>query len=189
MLLGLWLARWLTGGHLAARRAALRRLALVALPVGLAGSAVFAGLVEPPAGPVWRTLFAETDVLAFTLGYLALVLLAAGTPAGARLLAPLAAVGRMSFTSYLLQTAFGLWLFYGFLPGPGLIGEVGMAALVPLWAAVFAAQVAFSGVWLRHFAFGPAEWLWRSLTYRRRQPWRAPAAGTAAPAPAVARPT
>jgi uncharacterized protein len=27
-------------------------------------------------------------------------------------------------------------------------------------------------VWLRYFRFGPAEWLWRSLTYWRLQPIR-----------------
>lgn len=26
---------------------------------------------------------------------------------------------------------------------------------------------------LNRFQFGPIEWLWRSLTYGKRQPWRA----------------
>jgi uncharacterized protein len=29
-----------------------------------------------------------------------------------------------------------------------------------------------SRIWLSHFRFGPAEWLWRSLTYWKRQPMR-----------------
>jgi uncharacterized protein len=26
--------------------------------------------------------------------------------------------------------------------------------------------------WLKHYQFGPAEWLWRSLTYGKMQPMR-----------------
>ena len=40
------------------------------------------------------------------------------------------------------------------------------------WAGIFAAQVAFSHWWLARFEFGPAEWLWRSMTYLQVQPMR-----------------
>ena len=37
-----------------------------------------------------------------------------------------------------------------------------------------------SPIWLKYFRFGPAEWLWRSLTYWRIQPMRlSPAEGVA----------
>ena len=39
--------------------------------------------------------------------------------------------------------------------------------------AIWVFQLLASPVWLRYFRFGPAEWLWRSLTYFRRQPMRA----------------
>jgi uncharacterized protein len=29
-----------------------------------------------------------------------------------------------------------------------------------------------SPIWLQSFRFGPAEWLWRTLTYGRAQPMR-----------------
>jgi len=29
-----------------------------------------------------------------------------------------------------------------------------------------------SPIWLRHFRFGPLEWMWRSLTYWKKQPFR-----------------
>jgi uncharacterized protein len=38
--------------------------------------------------------------------------------------------------------------------------------------ALFTAQAAFSTGWLKYYRFGPAEWLWRSLTYGRSQPMR-----------------
>jgi uncharacterized protein len=39
-------------------------------------------------------------------------------------------------------------------------------------AAIWALELAWSSIWLKHFRFGPLEWLWRSLTYWQRQPMR-----------------
>ena len=61
-------------------------------------------------------------------------------------------------------------VFYGW--GLALVGRFGLAFVFPFTAAIFAAQVAFSGWWLARFRFGPLEWLWRSLTYGRAQPMR-----------------
>ena len=36
--------------------------------------------------------------------------------------------------------------------------------------AIWVAMPIWSRAWLARFRFGPAEWLWRSLSYRRRQP-------------------
>jgi len=36
--------------------------------------------------------------------------------------------------------------------------------------AIYAAEVLFSGWWLARFRFGPVKWLWRTLTYGKRQP-------------------
>jgi uncharacterized protein len=172
ILIGLWLARRLLAAGVP-RPAGLARAALWLLPIGLAGSAVHAGLLEVSRETPWRPLVVEAGTLALTLAYLALFLAAWGSGGRARrALTPLVPVGRMSLTNYLLQTAFGVWLFYGFPPGPGLMGQVGAAALVPIWATVYASQVALSHLWLRRFAFGPAEWLWRALTYGALQPWR-----------------
>ena len=46
-----------------------------------------------------------------------------------------------------------------------------------LRGGVWAFELAFAPLWLRSFRFGPFEWLWRSLTYMRRQPFRRGAAG------------
>ncbi len=46
-------------------------------------------------------------------------------------------------------------------------------AMVPLAAAlIFGAEVAVSRLWLARYRLGPAEWLWRSLTYGKPQPLR-----------------
>jgi len=38
--------------------------------------------------------------------------------------------------------------------------------------AVITLQLVLSPWWLVRYRFGPAEWLWRSLTYWQRQPMR-----------------
>jgi uncharacterized protein len=38
--------------------------------------------------------------------------------------------------------------------------------------AVWIFQLIFSSIWLKYFRFGPFEWVWRSLTYWKKQPWR-----------------
>ncbi len=76
--------------------------------------------------------------------------------------------GRMSLTNYLSQS---LACFLLFEPqGLGMAGRVSPVAAMPMAAAIFAVQVAVSAWWLRRFRFGPAEWLWRSLTYGEVSP-------------------
>ena len=90
------------------------------------------------------------------------------------LLARLGAVGRTAFSNYLLHTLICTTLFMGH--GLGLFGRVERIGQAGIVVAIWALQLAVAPVWLRHFRYGPAEWLWRSLSYRRRQPFRRPAA-------------
>ena len=86
-------------------------------------------------------------------------------------LTPVANAGRMALTNYLLQIALLDVLFSGYAIGLGDVRPaVGLAAAL----ACFAAAVAFSSAWLARFPYGPAEWLWRTLTYGRAQPKPSP---------------
>ncbi len=87
-------------------------------------------------------------------------------------------VGQMALSVYLGQTAIGVLLFFGF--GLGLLGRFGNSVAIPFGLAVFVVQVWASRVWLTRFRFGPIEWVWRSLTWLRLEPFRASAG---APAP------
>ena len=82
----------------------------------------------------------------------------------------LAAVGRMAFTNYFMQTLVCTAIFYGW--GFGRFGMVERAGLLGIVVAIWVVQLAYSPVWLRHFRFGPMEWAWRSLTYWKLQPFR-----------------
>ena len=96
----------------------------------------------------------------------AVLLLLAHRPGWTERLAPIGWVGRMALTNYLLQIVILDVLFAGY--GFGL--EIREAWIIPATLALFAGEVALSRFWLGRFRFGPAEWLWRSLTYGRIQP-------------------
>ena len=83
-------------------------------------------------------------------------------------LAPLAPLGKMGLSTYLLQSVFLAVVFYGV--GFGLMGEIGSAAAVALGAVLFMAQVFIAHWWLQRFSMGPVEWAWRSLTHFKWQP-------------------
>ena len=104
------------------------------------------------------------------LGYLALVMLAVRRRAFPGLQARLAATGRMAFTNYILQTVVCTTIFYGH--GLGLFGSVERWGQFLVVIAVTGLQLWLSPIWLRHFAYGPLEWAWRSLTYWRMPPIR-----------------
>jgi len=81
-------------------------------------------------------------------------------------LGPVAAVGRMALTNYLLQTVICTTIFYGH--GLGLFGQVDRAGQFAIVLAVWAFQLLASSAWLGYFALGPVEWAVRWLVYGRR---------------------
>ena len=92
-------------------------------------------------------------------------------------LGPVGAVGRMALTNYLLQSVAFVLLFFGY--GLGWFGQTGAFYGLILATAIFALQIVFSQWWLKRFRFGPAEWLWRTLTYGKLQPMLIERAGAA----------
>lgn len=77
------------------------------------------------------------------------------------LVMPFAPVGQMALTNYLMQSVAILFIFMGL----GLAGRAGIATFLPLVIVFYAFQILCSHLWMKAFAFGPAEWLWRTLTY------------------------
>jgi uncharacterized protein len=77
-------------------------------------------------------------------------------------------VGRMALTNYLLHSVLYMVLFRG--PFLGLAGKVGLLSLMAPVLVFFPLQVIFSKWWLAQYQYGPAEWVWRSFTYRKWQP-------------------
>jgi uncharacterized protein len=111
----------------------------------------------------WGSLF-------IALAYVSAVMLACRLKRPEKLIHRLAAVGRMALTNYLMQTIICTAIFYGH--GLGLFGQLERYEQILVVLAVWLFLLIVSPIWLRFFRFGPAEWLWRSLTYRRFQPMR-----------------
>ena len=61
-------------------------------------------------------------------------------------------------------------LFYGY--GFGMLFLLGPTATLGYAILFFAIQVAFCTWWLNRYRFGPAEWVWRALTYGQRPQMR-----------------
>ena len=101
--------------------------------------------------------------LGIAAGYLGLVMLVCKSvwlPATRK---RLAAVGRMALTNYLAHSLIALFVFTG--AGFALVGMLERWTLYLIVFAIWAFQLFFSTWWLERYRFGPAEWLWRGLTY------------------------
>lgn len=179
-LLGLWTGRRRLFANIDAALPLLRRIRLVGLSIGVPGgiiwatysaingfrfeaSFLFAAAVDFATAPFLTAVYATTIVLLYR------------DERWRRRLAPLGAVGRLALSNYLLQSLIGAFLFTGY--GLGLFGQIGSAVGLLLSATIYAAQIPLSVWWVRQFAFGPAEWLLRSFTYTRWQPFRLRATG------------
>ena len=86
------------------------------------------------------------------------------------LMKALANVGQMAFTNYLMQSIICTWFFYGY--GFGYYNKLKFHQLYYVVFVVWIVQLIYSSIWLRYFRFGPFEWLWRSLTYWKKQPMK-----------------
>ncbi|MCK4226686.1 DUF418 domain-containing protein [candidate division WOR-3 bacterium] len=109
----------------------------------------------------WGSLF-------ITLGYICLIMLICKSEVLEKLTRPFAAVGRMALTNYLMQTVICTLIFYGH--GFGLFGKVERTQQILFVFGIWVFQIIVSPIWLRYFRFGPAEWLWRTLSYQKIQP-------------------
>jgi uncharacterized membrane protein YeiB len=61
-------------------------------------------------------------------------------------------------------------IFYG--DGFALYGELERYQLCCIVAGIWIFQLIASPIYIKYFIYGPAEWIWRSLTYQKLQPFR-----------------
>jgi uncharacterized protein len=103
-------------------------------------------------------------------GYLVLLIRLLDSPKWHNMSAKLVPIGRMALTNYIMHSIILSSVFYGY--AGGLYCEISRAPQMLIVFAIVAIQIPLSSWWLKHFQFGPLEWLWRSLTYKTRQPFR-----------------
>jgi uncharacterized protein len=102
------------------------------------------------------------------LGHASLLILVLKSKAVPWLMKSLGCVGQMAFSNYLMQSLFCTFIFFGY--GFGYYHKLKFHQLYFVVGSVWVFQMIFSVIWLHYFRFGPFEWLWRSLTYWKKQP-------------------
>jgi uncharacterized protein len=164
MLLGMAFFKW---GILTAQRS--NRFYIVALTIGFAIGfpIVLYGALQNFAHDwdVSHSMF----VLVAT-GYISVIMLLCRSGRLQGVQDRLTPVGRTAFTGYILQTLICTSIFFGH--GFGLYGSIERWQQALIVVAVWIAVILFANLWLAQYRMGPLEWLWRTLTYGARQPFK-----------------
>ena len=160
-------------GRLTSRTYAL--VAAICLPLswGVTGIGAFeawAGHFDMFKSFAWLQFPYDITRVSGALGNAALLILVVKAGRANWLTRPVAAVGQMALSNYLLTS---LTMSFVFRWGPWhWFDSVDYCKVYLAVACMWAFNMAFSTLWLRSFRFGPVEWCWRSLTYWKRQPMR-----------------
>ncbi|UYY58316.1 DUF418 domain-containing protein [Sphingomonas sp. S2-65] len=126
----------------------------------------FAGLgYGDGANRMFDAILASWFELAGTFTWGLVILELCRTPA-IRLLDKLAPVGRATLTLYILQSVIFVPLFYNF--GLGLWDDWSQETRLSVALGAIGLQLWGARLWFVHFHYGPIEWVWRALTYWRR---------------------
>ena len=167
-LIGIWAGRKILNEDILSNTKLLKRIAFYGFIIGLPIS-VFRTVIE---------LYLRTDAfwdfmhtLTYTFGTVplamayasAFALICQNTNTWLKWFAP---VGRMALSNYIFQTFISLILFNAF--GFGCAGKLGFTSIMGIALGIFICQNIFSRWWLKHFKYGPLEWVWRQLTYGKR---------------------
>jgi len=108
--------------------------------------------------------------LGVSFGYICMIMLFARSDVMRWLQDRLAALGQMALTNYISQSIICTLIFYGI--GFGLFGQLERSTQFIVVVSVWILQLLWSRPWLNKYRFGPLEWVWRSLTYMKRQPMK-----------------
>ncbi len=175
-LLGVYFGKQGIFRNLEANRGLFRKLLAWGLILGLGGNALYASMILSmsriePTWPLMLATLAQTiGAPLLMLAYVSAFCLLALNPVWGKRIQVLAPVGQMALTNYLTQSIVCTLIFYGY--GLGLFGQMGMAAGIGLTLVIYLLQIPISHWWMKRFKYGPAEWLWRSLTYLKPQAMR-----------------
>ena len=151
-------------------------LAKVGLCVGIPLNVASILIIQHPATAisvvlqgVGQTLFYIGQYL-LSAGYLGLVVCALNKQIWKKFFAAFSPMGQMALTNYLMHSVILTSIFYGYAGGQ--YGEISRAPQMLIVIAIIVTQIILSKWWLNRYRFGPMEWLWRSLTYKKMQPMK-----------------
>jgi uncharacterized protein len=182
-LLGAYIGRRRILHDVASNKKFLTRMFKWGVIIGFAGIALYIGLDawSQITGNKWSTNFLLRTIME-PLWSACIILMALGYVAGIALLAEKenwkkrlsfpATVGRLGLTNYILHAVAYVLILNNFVFSLGLYGKIGPLYRLLFAIAAYSLMYFFSRWWLKHFKYGPFEWLWRSLTYLKFQPIR-----------------
>ena len=172
--LGLWTVRQGITTDLQAHLGLLRRWRAAGWTIGL-GANLIAALafhwwpyLPPSPGGLVGVFAQAVGFPLLAIGYACTIAIA--LPHVPRVLGLFAPVGRMALTNYLMHSVVCVTLAYGF--GLGWWWRIGAAMTWVVAVTIVALQIPLSRWWLQSFQYGPAEWIWRRLTYGVPLPMR-----------------
>ena len=172
-ILGYWLVSSGIMKNYQEHSTAFKTMAYVGVGFGVAFETAGLLVAQHPAAKQVMLLQAVGDTLFFigqlvmTAGYFGLIMSLLTDEKWHRRLAIFAPMGRMALTNYIMQSVILTSIFYGY--AGGYFGEISRAPQMLIVFAIIAVQLLFSSWWLTHYAFGPLEWLWRCLSYKKIQ--------------------
>jgi len=119
---------------------------------------------SPFANAVYMTAYEFTNVF-LASSYLLFILLISSYPAMAKLLKPMAVMGQMSLSNYIMQSIILSFIFYGW--GYGMFAQTNLTSLVFMAICVYFFQMILNFVWFKFYTQGPLEKLWRNIAYQK----------------------
>lgn len=164
-LIGIYIGRNKIYARLSEFSAILKKICMLGIIFGLPLSGLYAwsAMNAKPFGLGMHSLFYFLSVYLTSFGYIALFCILYNRTKEMQFWKIMSYPGRMALTNYILQSAAGIFIFYGV--GAGLGAETGLIYADLIAAGVFILEIMFSAMWLSYFRYGPLEAIWRLLTY------------------------
>ena len=172
-LLGFWVTRKGLFKNVAEHKPLLKQVMIICFMTGIPLNIYFATIINDPAyyNLEWRGIISPLvyayGVPCLGIAYAIGITLLYQKDSWKKVLNVFAPVGRTALTIYITQSLIMTFIFHGW--GLGYFGEFNATVYIPMGFALYIIQVIISNVWLKYFRYGPLEWLWRSLTYKKVQ--------------------
>lgn len=171
-LIGMYFGKRQILQNMASNIQVLKKIFWWGLVIGVVGNLTYATLILPlprfaPTFPLFVATFGQVvGAPALSLFFIAAFARLINSNQNKGWLYYLAAPGRMALSSYLMQSIICTIIFYGY--GLGLFGKVGKVTGLILVIVIYVSQIFITNLWMKKFQYGPAEWLWRWLTYMKK---------------------
>lgn len=149
--------------NLSEKKSLLKKILVFGILISLGLKAVINFFAEENSG--MGTILKTLSDISFSAFYIAVLCLFSLAPLSLKFIKPMANVGRMALTNYVMQTLICV-AFFRFL---NLERKIESSLLLVMTFIIYFVQMAYSSWWLGRFRYGLLEWIWRSLTYMKIQ--------------------